>query len=279
MLDRDTLNETHPPRTLSERESYLLSSLSAAGQTVFSVEDARAILGGPDAGVRKLLHHLSRKRWVRRLERGRYLLLPLAAGPEPQWAEHEYVIAASLVEPYYLAYATALSYYGYTERPLNPVFIATTRRKHPMAVDGVTYRFVTQPPHKFFGSIAITLLDQTVQMAEREKAIADGLDRADLVGGVLEAAKGLWFGSRELDWERLVSYTLRLESPAAARRLGFWLELLGLGDERLLPRLEVGRGHSYALLDPSGPEQGPRNPRWRLILNIPEHQLLEWREH
>ncbi len=273
------MSNPQPPRTLSERESYLLSSLSAAGRTVFSVEDARAVLGGPDVGVRKLLHRLSRKRWVRRLERGKYLLLPLAAGPEPHWAEHEYLIAASLVEPYYLAYATALSYYGYTERPLSPVFIATIRRKRPVAIDGVTYRFITQPPYKFFGYAAISLLDQTVQMAEREKAIADGLDRPDLVGGVLEAAKGLWFGSRELDWQRLVTYVLRLESPAAARRLGFWLELLGLGDERLLPQLEAGRGHSYALLEPSGPEHGPRNSRWRLILNIPERQLLEWREH
>lgn len=273
------MDEIYPPRTLSERESYLLSSLAAAGRTVFSVGDARAVLGGPDTSIRKLLHRLHRKRWVRRLERGKYLLLPLAAGPEPRWAEHEYVIAASLVEPCYLAYATALSYYGYTERPLNPVFVATTRRKRPVTIDSVTYRFVTQPSHKFFGSTAISLLDQTVWMAEREKAIVDGLDRPDLVGGVLEAAKGLWFGSRELDWERLVTYVLRLESPAAARRLGFWLELLGLGDERLLPRLEVGRGHSYARLEPSGPERGPRNGRWRLIVNIPEHQLLEWREH
>ncbi len=273
------MNESHPPRTLGERESHLLSSLSAAGQTVFSIQDARAILGEQDAGIRKLLHRLCRKRWIRRLERGKYLLLPLAAGPEPWWAEHEYIIAASLVQPYYLAYATALSYYGYTERPLNSVLIATTRRKRPVAIDGITYRFVIQPPHKFFGYTAISLLDQPVQMAEREKAIVDGLDRPDLVGGVLEAAKGLWLGSDELDWERLVTYALRLGSPAAARRLGFWLELLRLGGEHLLSRLEVGRGHSDARLEPAGPERGPRNGRWRLIINIPEHQLLEWREH
>ncbi|MCX7681133.1 MAG: hypothetical protein N2508_04065 [Anaerolineae bacterium] len=273
------MDEGYPARTLSEQESYLLSSLSAAGRTIFSIEDARAVLGRPDGGVRKLLHRLCRKRWVRRLERGKYLLLPLAAGPEPRWAEHEYLIAASLVQPYYLAYATALSYYGYTERPLSPILIATTRRKRAVTIDGVTYRFVTQPAHKFFGYTAISLLDQTVWMAEREKAIADGLDRPDLVGGVLEAAKALWLGSEELDWERLVRYVLRLESPAAARRLGFWLEALELGDERLLLQLEVGRGHSYVRLEPSGPERGPRNSRWRLIVNIPEQQLLEWKEH
>jgi len=271
--------EKYPVRTLNERESYLLSTLSAAGRTVFTIEDARAVLEASDTSVRKLLHRLHRKRWIKRLERGKYLILPLAAGPEAQWAEHEYLIAASLVEPYYLAYATALHYYGYSERPLNPVMVATTRRKCPVTIDDTTYRFVTQSPHKFFGYVPISLLESTVQMAEREKAIADGFDRPSLVGGVLEAAKGLWFGSEELDWEKLVTYTLRLRNQVAARRLGFWLELLALGDERLLSRLEEGRGHSYARLEPSGPDSGPRNARWRLIVNIPDRQLLEWREH
>jgi hypothetical protein len=39
------------------------------------------------------------------------------------------------------------------------------------------------------------------------------------------------------------------------------------------------RGHSCATLDTRGPASGPRHPRWRLIVNVPEKQLLEWREH
>ena len=95
----------------------------------------------------------------------------------------------------------------------------------------------------------------------------------------MEAAKGLWFGSQEVDWEKLVTYTCRLRNQVAARRLGFWLELLALGDERLISRLEGGRGRSYAWLEPSGATSGRRNARWRLIVNVPERQLLEWREH
>lgn len=183
------------------------------------------------------------------------------------------------MEPYYLAYATALHYYGYTERAPDPVIIATTRRKQPVTVDGLTYRFVTLTPHKFFGYETISLLGEDVQMAEREKAIADGFDHPELVSGVLEPAKGLWFGSRELDWEKLVRYSLCLRNRVAARRLGYWMELLGLGNEDLLARLEDGEGHSYARLEPSGPREGLRNTRWRVIVNVPERQLLEWREH
>jgi predicted transcriptional regulator of viral defense system len=274
-----TMADAFLSRSLGDQESWLLTSLSAAGYTVFTIEDARAILGPNYASARKLLHRLHRKRWIRRLERGRYLILPLAAGPDAQWAEHEYLIAASLVKPCYLAYATALRYYGYGERPLGPVIIATTQRKQPLTIDDLTYRFVTLTPRKFFGFVPITLEEHTIQMAEREKALSDGFDHPELVGGVLEAAKGLWFGAGELDWERLVRYTLRLGNKVATRRMGFWLELLELTDEEFLTQLKVGAGHSYARLEPGGLADGPRNARWRLIVNVPERQLLEWREH
>ena len=39
--------------------------------------------------------------------------------------------------------ATALAYYGYTERGLNPIWIATTRWRRSAVVEGITYRFVT----------------------------------------------------------------------------------------------------------------------------------------
>ncbi|MGC9521984.1 MAG: type IV toxin-antitoxin system AbiEi family antitoxin domain-containing protein [Anaerolineae bacterium] len=267
-------------RTLGEQESQLLSRLAAAGRTLFTVEDARAVLSSgdeyADADVPKLLYQLHRKGWIKRLERGTYRIVPLEAGPEPIWAEHDYLVAASLVSPYYLAYSTALHYYGYTERAPDPLIVATTRRKQPVTIEGVTYRFVTLTPHKFFGYAAITLLEQTVQMAEEEKAIADGFDHPALVGGVLEPAKGLWLGSRELDFEKLVAYQLRLGNRAAARRLGFWLEKLDLGTDELLSRLEDGSGHSYAPLEPGGARRGARNARWRLIVNVPERQLLEW---
>jgi len=202
----------------------------------------------------------------------------LEADPEAHWAEHEYLIAAALVQPYYLAYATALHYYGYSERQPRPVWIATTRRKRPTAIEGVTYRFVTLSEYKFFGYTTIQLLDSPVQIAEPEKAIADGFDHPEYCGGVIEPAKGLWFGGDELDLARLVVYSRRLGNRTAMRRLGFWLERLEIGDSMLLQDLEAPEDRNYARLDPAGPADGPRDAHWRLIVNVPERQLLEWQE-
>ena len=237
------------------------------------------MLGLNRAETGKLLYRLAAKCWVQRLERGKYRLIPLEAGPEAQWAEHEYLVAAALIQPYYLAYATALSYYGYSERQPRPVWIATTRRKRPVTIQGSTYRFVTVGENKFFGYTTLTLLDQPVQMAEREKAIVDGFDHPEYCGGVIEPAKGLWFGSDELDLDRLVAYCQRLGNGAAMRRLGFWLERLKLGDPALLRRLQAQHDRNYSLLDPRGSSEGPRDARWRLIVNVPERWLLEWQEY
>jgi predicted transcriptional regulator of viral defense system len=266
-------------RSLGEREARLLSALSAARLNIFTIEEARETSGIKGAELVRLLHRLTAKRWAQRLERGKYRLIPLEAGPEARWAEHEYLIAAALASPYYLAYGTALNYYGYTEREPRPVWIATTRRKRPVTIEGITYRFVTLSEHKFFGHTTVQLLDRSVQIAEREKAIADGFDHPEYCGGVIEPAKGLWFGSDELHLARLVSYSKRLGNRTAMRRLGFWLEQLQIGDQPMLQQLEVRQDRNYAPLDPGGPDEGPRDARWRLVINVPERQLLEWREH
>jgi predicted transcriptional regulator of viral defense system len=147
-----------------------------------------------------------------------------------------------------------------TDRIPDPIIVATTRRKRPVIIDNRTYQFVNLTAHKFFGYEAMQLLGETVQMAEREKAIADGFDHPELAGGAMESAKGLWFGRRELDWEKLVRYTLRLRNQVAARRLGYWMGMLDVGAGKLLSQLEDGGGHSYAPLEPSGPRKGPDYP-------------------
>jgi predicted transcriptional regulator of viral defense system len=268
-----------PIRTLGERESRVLSTLAALGCTTFTVKDAYTALQLNGDEVNRTLQRLVAKQWLRRLERGKYQIIPLEAGPAAHWAEHEYLVAATLIQPYYLAFATALHYYGYSERLARPIWIVTTRRKRPATVGDNTYRFITVNARKFFGYTTVTLLDAPVHIAEREKAIADGFDHPTYCGGALEPAKGLWFGSDELDLMRLVDYSRRLGNLAAMRRLGFWLERFGMGAATLLERLNTPADRNYHLLDPDGPPNGPRDATWRLIINVPERQLLEWREH
>ena len=277
-------------RGLSEREARLLRHLASTGKDLFTVSEAQQALDSGAPYAANILYRLTTKRWLQRIERGKYRLIPLEAGPEAQWAEHEFRIAATLASPslsrslcsgqasYYLAYATALAYYGYTERALNPIWIATTRYRRSVILDGVAYRFVGLSPAKFFGYTPIQLMENSIAIAEREKALADGFDHPEYCGGVIEAAKGLWYGRDEIDLDRLIAYSRRLGNRSAMKRLGFWLETLGTAEGGKLQELEVG-DRNYPLLDPTGPHRGDRHARWRLIVNIPERQLLEWRDN
>jgi predicted transcriptional regulator of viral defense system len=272
------MSELKTTRGLSEREARLLSYLASRGKYLFSMSEAQQALDADAPYAANILYRLTSKRWLQRIERGKYRLIPLEAGPEAQWAEHEFRIAATLASPYYLAYATALAYYGYTERALNPIWIATKRARKPLVLDGITYRFVGLNANKFFGFTTIQVMETPIAMAEPEKALADGFDHPEYCGGVIEAAKGLWYGRDEIDRERLVAYGRRLTNRSALKRLGFWWEQLGMVEPEILEQL-VHKDRNYPLLDPTGPRQGRRDRRWRLIVNIPEEQLLEWREN
>ena len=76
----------------------LVRSLSAAGQQVFTTGDARKYLS-EDAALWLPLTRLQKAGWIKRLERGVYLIVPLEAGVERQWAEDAFVVAYSLAQP------------------------------------------------------------------------------------------------------------------------------------------------------------------------------------
>ncbi|RLC62482.1 MAG: hypothetical protein DRI80_06310 [Chloroflexota bacterium] len=142
----------------------------------------------------------------------------------------------------------------------------------------MTYRFVTVRAHKFFGARRVWSGAEAIQVAEREKALVDSLDRPDLCGGVIEAAKAIWRGRDEMDWEKAAAYGQRMGNRTILKRLGFLLETFALGTPPLLDALQADVGAGYTVLDNLYPREGRRDHRWHLVVNVPEHELLNWRE-
>ncbi len=119
----------HHIKTLGDTEARLLLTLASQGKKVFTTGEAQAAIGGARHQVNKLLSRLNEKRWVLRLQRGLYLILPFEAGVEGTYSVHPFLIVPHLATPYALAYWTALSHYNYTDnsparsswpRPLSP---------------------------------------------------------------------------------------------------------------------------------------------------------------
>jgi len=267
-----------PQRSLSGTDARLLTRLSETGHDIFTTQMAAKILGQSSFDVRKRLHYLVQRRWLQRLEKGKYLIVPLSAGMEGRHTENELIIASHLVSPYYISYWTALSYYGYTEQPSRTVYIATTKQKRLVTIHGLTYRFVQLPPRKFFGHAPVWIGDKRVNLANKEKVIVDALDHPELAGGIVQVVKALWRGREELNLNQLVDAALRMGNRAITKRLGYLLQQIEIGTEQHFAKIARSLSAGYATLDPLSPKQGRHNAQWRVVVNVPEDELLVWRE-
>jgi len=267
-------------RTLGDIGSKLLAQLSLQDKRIFTLDDAAEAYGKRDGGLLKLLHTLVKRRWLERIERGKYLILPFQAGPEGEWTEHEFIIASYLIKPSYIGFRSALNYYGYTEQVGRTVFIASTRRKRKstLEISGVTYRFVYVPSRKFFGTTEATFDGYKVNISDREKTIVDCLDRLEYCGGASEVAKALYYGRDELDSVRLAEYSLRNGNRAVNQRLGYLMETLGFGTEKAIATLRSSLSNRYAPLDTLAPPKGRYVERWKVLANVRGDELLQWKK-
>lgn len=266
--------------SLSHAESILLTTLAATGRSVFATADAYAIRGRGKA-TRDTLDRLVRKGWLERIAKGKYLIVPLEAGPERAWTESAHVIAGELVSPSMVSYWSALAYWNLTEQVPRVTCVQTTSRKEDRAptVLGMRFRIVRVKPRKLFGGHRYSSRGGPAVITDREKTILDCLDRPDLCGGVEEVARALQAADGDLDWPCLTGYLDRFGSGAVAKRLGFLAENLKLAHPPMpgmLARWRELLTAGIGKLDPSSPRKPHRIvTRWRIAVNLPEAGL--WR--
>jgi len=264
--------------SLSSAETEFLTHMASRDRPGFTVEDARQYWAG-DARTPKRLARLADKGWLERLERGRYMIVPLEAGPERQWTEDAYILATYLVDSAAVAYWSALHYWNLTEQVPQLAYVQTTSdiREHRKTVLGIRFRFVKLKGNKFFGLKHERLGVQRFAVTDREKTILDCLDRLELAGGIHEVTKALRHSGGELDWGRLDEYMERLGSGAVVKRLGFLVKTMNLAipnQEERLGRWQKLLTAGISDLDPSSRREAHCiSTRWRVRVNVDEESL------
>jgi len=243
-----------------------LKQLAKKGET-FTIDDAYKITHISRPYLRKLLYRLEKRGAIERIERGKYLLIPLHS-EKGEYTLHEFVIASILIHPYSIGYWSALNHYGLTEQIPQVVFIQTTswKEKQELEIFGVKYRIVRIKEAKFFGIRKEWIEETQVNITDREKTIIDCLDKPQYCGGIIEVAKGLKNG--KFDKNKIVDYAKNIGNSGVIRRLGFLCDFLGINIE--LPEVKT---RNYLYLDPTMPHKGPKDAKWRLIVNADERVL------
>jgi predicted transcriptional regulator of viral defense system len=265
-------------KALGEKEARFLSSLASQDKTIFTSEEARRISGRTPSAVDQLISNLLRKRWLIRLNRGTYLIVPLSAGEESEYSENWYVVAKHLIipAPYYLSHYSALDIHEMTVQPVLTVYISTPTRRIQKEIAGATYRFVHSRPEDLWGAEDVWVTPtQQVKVSDLERTILDCLDRPDLSGGIMEIARGLWINRESVDYEKLAGDAAKLGRKSVAKRLGFLLDLYGLGTDAVRARLQDLVTASYTPLDPSLPSAGRYVAKWRIKANVEPDEIRQ----
>lgn len=253
---------------LGRMEARFLAKIGV--RPTFSIEDARRVLGHRETDpTRQFLERLQTKGWIRRIKRGRFAIIPLSSGEDRTPQLHEFIVAMELVSPAAIAYWSALNHHGMTEQLPQTVFVATNHpvRRPPGEVLGVSYKVISLRPEKFFGIVKDWINEMPFMVTDREKTIIDGLDLPQYVGGVAEVAKALSTVWTQLNESKLRKYAVKIGNSAVAKRLGFLMETLGLGNVEAFRKV-VTLAPGFSPLDPKLPRHGKYNRRWGLLVNM-----------
>lgn len=239
----------------------------ASKQNIFIFQDIKKISGLDSNILKKILFRLQKNGWIERIEKGKYMIIPLEA-KKGKYTLNEFVIGSLLIKPYCIAYWSALNYYGMTEQIPTTVFIQTTSRKKRQRLEifGVKYKIIRLKQNKFFGQRKEWFENVQVNITDREKTIIDCLDKPQHCGGIIEVFKAL--NENKLDYNQLLNYAKKTNNTGVMRRLGYLAELLSLKIN--VPKIET---RNYLYLDPTMPHKGSKISKWRLINNLPEYEL------
>ncbi len=258
---------------LGKREAEFLALMSSKNAGAFAFVESVGFWKSQELAKKKL-HLLEKKGWLARIERGKYLVIPLEAGPARQWSQDEYIVAQSLVQPAAVSYWTAIHHWGWTEQIPRVVYIQTTKRKKSRKKDvfGVTYEFVTVPKRKFFGHSKEWRDGKQILVTDKEKTLVDCADDVERAGGIQELVKAVKAASKEISWALLNEYADRIRNGAVKKRLGFLFETivphLSQEAESVMESWRNSLSAGIAPLYPSLGRKGKISTRWGIIDNV-----------
>ena len=257
---------------LGPREAEFLARMASKTNIVFTIHEAFEFWGNRGT-ARKKLSLLERKGWLERIERGRYLVVPLEAGTQRQWSENPFLIANILAKPAVIAYWSAIRFWNWTEQLPRIVYVQTTQRKNTSrkSIMGTQFEIVTVPEIKFFGYSKQWDGSIAYQVTDKEKTLIDCADDINRSGSIEELAKAVKNGANEIDFKQLDNHASRFPNGAVKKRLGYLFEKiipeLSREAEIILNKWKMELTRGISPLMPGGSESGKIITRWLLYVN------------
>ena len=199
------------------------------------VVEAAETLGISRSHAYKLLHALTRSRFLRRLPTGLYVVSSaIAGGAEP----HSFAIATHLVRPSAISHWSALHHWGLIEQvpfvvtASTPKSVVTPEMRKPSetpvrrrehagwVIDGIRYEFIRIQPRDMFGIDQIWVDARAqVPIFDKERALLDAFVHLRGFGAAGLGEQILAEHPEEIDREKLVRYAVEMGRPRVMTRV------------------------------------------------------------
>lgn len=279
-----TTTVTTPAPSLGPVELEILSTLARHHSTSLVLRRdspwLRTITQRPDGAVRRMV---AKGRLVP-VGTGRYVARSLAADFGDVHLRVQDAVEAWLAGyEYYVGFHTALSEHGLTDLDDPVTYLAVFGQRELPNRLGVLAEVQVQVARtavhdRWFGTQRVDLGDAgSYRRSDLERTLLDAIERPDLSGSMQTVVRA-WARAiqrERVNLRRLCEYATRL-GPAAVRRTGYWLEMLG-ADQRYVKSLLRRRGTmGPVLLDRRGDTSGPTDWRWRVRLNVDKESARAW---
>jgi predicted transcriptional regulator of viral defense system len=264
-------------KTLGSTAARLLTELSQRDPPVFTLADARSVLGASAQVTSNLLSGLVRQGWIVRVRRGVYEVAPIWATRGSFASDRFAGLSQSLEPPYYVGYRSALELYGWLQHPVvGRLWIAVPQPRRLLRTPRDRVIWVVTKPDRFeWGVTQRWVGSARLTVSDPERTFLDCLHLPRHAGGITEVGAALIQAWSTLDLDRLTAHLDRLGNSSVTRRLGALAETLELeGASRLTRRLPHRRWRGRPVsLDPSLGTGGDINRRWGIRMNVPAEEL------
>ena len=258
----------------------IIKKFSAKNKNCFRYKDVIAEYPDKDPShLSKVLASMVSMGMLMKLYRDLYCIIPLSADPET-YSPDSRLVAKCIMKGkgYYIAYSSAMYIHGLTDQPGARTMVVTERQRQPSKnnIKGIEFHFIYHSYSRFFGyrETWITMQEQAM-VSDLEKTIVDAVSKPQLCGGIAGVGKAIYHARERTDLQKLFYYLARNGSHAAKKRYLFLSDILELEWTSEHQRMLNDSGASISLLNPIGPDQGIKNSRFGLKINIEVNSLKD----
>ncbi len=256
---------------ISARGRDELAAVTARGRRFVSVDDVVGALGIDPRTAAKKLARWAAEGWLRRVRRGLYIPVPVDAQDPKTWSEDALVLASAVWAPCYFTGWTSANHWGLTEQVFRTTVLKTPGRVRARSVRLLDHEYlVSHAPNAVmeWGLDSVWVQERRLRLADPARTVVDILDLPRLGGGIRHGSEILAAYLDEHDPGRLIEYGDRLGNRTVFKRLGYLLEATGRAEPDLTKECRKRVSAGLSLLDPGGPDSGPRVAAWGLRANV-----------